>query len=298
VIATRLVPVCALWLTTSIGFGCVHTHASAPPSAPQQETQTLLPIVPMHLDAADGSHEIASLRADGSIYVDSVLTARVRGATLVDLHDHVVLEVGSDGSIRAGERRATMELRANGELATSTARIVIQPDLQVARVAIDGHATPLGVRLDNVPPSARRTAALFLLVAIGERMDRAHSGATLDVPASVSGSLEASDTRLADGSVADDYRLELRAGQTVTIVVRGGASTSTPGTNLDMYTILMRDGSEVTHDDDSAGNFNSRIIYTATASGEYVVRITTYGSGLKTGAYQIETFDGAHPDAT
>lgn len=121
--------------------------------------------------------------------------------------------------------------------------------------------------------------------------------ARLSVPGTVNAALQQGDSRLPDDSAYDDFALSLTSGETVTIVVRGGASTSSPGSNLDMFTFLMRDGQEVTHDDDSAGNFNSRIIYTATESAEYVVRVTTYGGGLKTGDYSVQTWPGANPAA-
>jgi len=113
----------------------------------------------------------------------------------------------------------------------------------------------------------------------------------------VTGTLQQGDSVLQDGSAYDDHTVWLTAGSPVTIVVRGGPSTSSPGSNLDVYTFLMRNGAEVTHDDDSAGNFNSRIIFTPTQTGMYTIRVNTYGGGLKTGAYTIQTWQGAHPEA-
>lgn len=120
----------------------------------------------------------------------------------------------------------------------------------------------------------------------------------LAISGTVHGALEETDHRLSDESVFDDYTLTLAAGQTVTILVRGEASTSSPGSNMDMYTFLMCGGEEVTHDDDSGGNLNSRLIVTSAAVGTYTLRINTYGAGLKTGAYTIETWAGAQPGAS
>jgi len=111
------------------------------------------------------------------------------------------------------------------------------------------------------------------------------------------GNLQMGDTPLTDGSVADDYNVMLTAGMPVTIVVRGGPSVTSPGSNLDVYTILLQNGVEVTHDDDSAGNLNSRIIFTPPTTGMYTVRITTYGSGLRQGMYTLQTYPGANPMA-
>ncbi|MEI8257833.1 MAG: hypothetical protein WCJ30_19330 [Deltaproteobacteria bacterium] len=64
-----------------------------------------------------------------------------------------------------------------------------------------------------------------------------------------------------------------------------------------MYTFLMCGEREATHDDDSAGNFNSRLIVTSANAATYTLRVNTYGGGLETGAYSIETWSGAHPEA-
>jgi hypothetical protein len=111
--------------------------------------------------------------------------------------------------------------------------------------------------------------------------------------------LEASDIALQDGSVADDYAVDLVAGSPVTIVTRGGPSQTTPGTTLDMYTLLIGGCREVTHDDDSAANggaLNSRITYTPPADGRYVIRVTTFGAGLKEGTYELQIYGGDLPN--
>ena len=91
----------------------------------------------------------------------------------------------------------------------------------------------------------------------------------------IMGMLQQGDTPLNDGSVGDDYNVMLTAGMPVTIVVRGGPSMTTPGSNLDVYTILLMNGQELTHDDDSAGNLNSRIVWTPTMTGMHTIRVTT-----------------------
>lgn len=118
---------------------------------------------------------------------------------------------------------------------------------------------------------------------------------SLPIPGIVTGTLQLGDRVLPDQSAYDDHTVWLTAGQPVTIVVRGGPSTSSPGSNLDVYTFLMRNGQEVTHDDDSAGNFNSRIVFSAPQTGLYTIRVNTFGGGLKTGAYTIQTWAGANP---
>lgn len=99
------------------------------------------------------------------------------------------------------------------------------------------------------------------------------------------------------GALFDDYSITLTAGVPVTIVTRGGPSMTTPGSNLDVYTILMQNGMELTHDDDSAGNLNSRLIFTPPMTGQYTIRVTTFGSGAKQGMYTLQTMPGAIPTA-
>jgi hypothetical protein len=125
-----------------------------------------------------------------------------------------------------------------------------------------------------------------------------HTGhGSLAIPGSVQGELRQGDRVMPDGSLADDHTVWLTQGQPVTIVVRGGPSTSSPGMNLDVYTILLFNNREVTHDDDSAGNLNSRIIYTPTQTGMYTVRVNTFGPGMRTGSYSVQTWVGANPNA-
>jgi hypothetical protein len=120
----------------------------------------------------------------------------------------------------------------------------------------------------------------------------------LTVGQSIAGILQAGDTLLQDGSVADDYQIALTPGMPVTIIVRGGPSLTDPGSNLDVYTALLLNGQEVAHNDDiSPSNRNSRIIYTPTVPGVYTIRVTTFGSGLKSGPYTVQVLAGAHPMA-
>ena len=129
----------------------------------------------------------------------------------------------------------------------------------------------------------------------GRTPDPREFATPLSVPSTVQGALRADDISLSDDSVADDYGVHINAGDTVTIDAIGGESTSSQGTLLDMYIILMRDGHEVAHDDDSGGDLNSRLVFTSPDSAMYTLRVTTYGSGLKTGAYTLRTTAGALP---
>jgi hypothetical protein len=126
------------------------------------------------------------------------------------------------------------------------------------------------------------------------------TGCALDVPVIeheigtlVTGELTPDDFELNDGSVADGYRIFLRRGDEITIVVR-----ATDGM-LDPYTFVFEEESrdEIAHDDDSGGGFNSRILLTAPQHGTYGIVITTYETGFHGGTYELETWPGLDPNA-
>ncbi len=119
----------------------------------------------------------------------------------------------------------------------------------------------------------------------------------LNVGSAINGMLAPGDQSLSNGTFADDYAIQLNAGMPVTIVLRGGASSTMPGTTLDMYLVLLQNGAEITHDDDSAGNLNSRIVFTPPMSGTYQIRVTTWSASNTIGAYTLQVFPGANPYA-
>lgn len=121
--------------------------------------------------------------------------------------------------------------------------------------------------------------------------------ASLAFPGATTGALDERDWRLSSGGIYDDYEFDLTAGDVVTIVVRGGPSTIAPNVRLDPYIFLLRNGIEVLHDDDSAGDLNGRLVFAPRVSGRYVLRVSTYGSGSRRGAYTIETWRGAIENA-
>jgi hypothetical protein len=119
----------------------------------------------------------------------------------------------------------------------------------------------------------------------------------IQLGATVTGTLLDGDYRLSDGSLMDDYGILLTAGQTVTIVVRGGPSLSSPGQNLDMMFAIVANNTELAQDDDSAGNLNARIVFTPPASGLYFIRVSTAGAGMQMGSYTVQTMPGGMPTA-
>jgi hypothetical protein len=129
-------------------------------------------------------------------------------------------------------------------------------------------------------------------------MPQMPSGAVpIAIGQALAGALQAGDRTLNDGSLGDDYVVMLTAGQPVTIITRGGPRLDMPGVNLDPYTLLLVGEQQLTYDDDSAGNLNSRIVWTPTMTGPHVIRVSTYGSGMKQGHYTLQVLPGANPTA-
>ena len=116
--------------------------------------------------------------------------------------------------------------------------------------------------------------------------------------------LDASDPKNADGAPYEDWRLRLRAGQSVQIDMDAIASApaepagaeaaadAMPDT-FDTFLELRRPGVEepITTNDDRPGSLNSRIRYTATEGGDYIVRARPLVDGL--GDYSLRV--GAPP---
>lgn len=110
----------------------------------------------------------------------------------------------------------------------------------------------------------------------------------LAVGSAVQGQLDATDPRNERGNAFDDYVVQLTAGVPVVIDVRAGpAFNSYAGGLLDVYTYLLFNGMEVARDDDGGGYPHSRIVYTPAYSGPFVIRVSSFGTGLREGAYTV-----------
>jgi hypothetical protein len=97
---------------------------------------------------------------------------------------------------------------------------------------------------------------------------------------SFSRTLATGDCMFDDGSFYDLYALYLRAGQQVTITQRSTA--------FDSYLLLVdaTANTVVAEDDDSAGGNDSRIVYTATRAGPFLIAANSYSGGMS-GTYTL-----------
>ena len=139
-------------------------------------------------------------------------------------------------------------------------------------------------------------AVLGACAFIAACRDKSAGHAWLRVPGIVRGTLQPGDTMLADRSYCDEYRLHLTAGQIVTITVRAGASTSSPGRTIDPCAALLLDGRVLARDDDMVVvSPSSQIAFKAAQDGTYVLKVSTFGAGPVTGAYVVEVATGRVP---
>lgn len=107
------------------------------------------------------------------------------------------------------------------------------------------------------------------------------------------GRLEASDPRMRDGSSFDDYAVDLAAGQTVALQLRGGRTTGYLCHVLDVE-LRVLDGERVlANDDDGAGGLGSRVAFTAPRAGRYTVRVMAHGPWTNHGDYTLRYLSGA-----
>lgn len=103
---------------------------------------------------------------------------------------------------------------------------------------------------------------------------------TAQVGATVQGRLETGDQQMNDGTWADVWQFQGLAGQTVTIELRSE--------EFDTYLQLLDGaGNRLAEDDDSLGNFDSRIIYTLPATGPYQLVVNNFGDTRRAGIYTL-----------
>ena len=116
---------------------------------------------------------------------------------------------------------------------------------------------------------------------------------TTSSPFSLNGTLDSTDptnpTR--SGSLRDDYYLtNLVAGQQVQVNLNASFDTY-------LQVVNAATGAVITYDDDSGEGLNSQLTFTAQEGIDYILRATSYGSGV-TGNYTLSTNFGAFTSGT
>lgn len=134
-------------------------------------------------------------------------------------------------------------------------------------------------------------AAVSAVALLSTGVAWAQSAADARLGDDIRGRLEDGDarTRGSDGYRYDDYRVNLRAGQRL--------EAQMTSDDFDAYLEVYAEGSlrqSLASDDDSAGDLNARLRFTAPEAGVYIVRARTF-SGIETGDYQLSLKERAAP---
>jgi hypothetical protein len=108
----------------------------------------------------------------------------------------------------------------------------------------------------------------------------------LTVGQTVSSELDASDSKLEDGSYSETWTFQARAGQRLVISMGG---------EFDTYLVLgYMDGGEfrqISEGDDALFSTDSSIDFNVRRDGTYVIRTRSFSEG-ETGKYTLVVFDG------
>ncbi len=203
--------------------------------------------------------------------------------------------VGLNGRIRACARGAVGEIRVQVVIGSSGAVI----SAEIADGTLNGAAvanTPTGqcvidiARTARFEPFQRPQFTVRFPFRFGTSPER-----TPPPPADVTieGDLTTNDTRIVDGRLADHYLIALTQGREVTIAVRGGDSTSSPGTVLFMEASLVWRSTTVA----STGGATTSFYHEARNAGDYLLRVTTAGTAMGTGHYTVLIWDRNEPNA-
>ena len=155
----------------------------------------------------------------------------------------------------------------------------------------------------SAPPLSHRAAAYLVRLALAVLLWPSPSRADEPMPESVmvdrlaDGDLDAFDTvgPLRRGETRGRYRgLSLSLGAHAAL---GPERTEhgvfvVVGIPLDAALPAPHNGQTLAHDDDSGGSLNPHLVFTAPMAGQYVLRLTTYGSRMQTGSYTVRTSPG------
>lgn len=96
----------------------------------------------------------------------------------------------------------------------------------------------------------------------------------------VQGRLETGDQRMNDGTFADVWQFQGQAGQRVTIELRSE--------EFDTYAQLLdAAGNRLAEDDDSLGDFDSKIEFTLPASGTFQIVVNNFNEDRRAGIYTL-----------
>jgi hypothetical protein len=102
----------------------------------------------------------------------------------------------------------------------------------------------------------------------------------IEIGQNVQGRLETGDQQMNDGTWADVWQFQGRAGQSVTIELRSD--------EFDTYLQLLdAQGNRLAEDDDSLGDLNSRITFRLPATGSFQIVVNNFSEERRSGVYTL-----------
>ena len=122
-----------------------------------------------------------------------------------------------------------------------------------------------GPRAPSSPVNAIAAPGETARIAVGEAMQ---------------GELEPGDRLMADSTLADVWEFEGTAGESVTVEVHSDEFDT-------FLEVLDAAGTLLAQDDDSGGDFNSRLALTLPASGTYQIVVNNAGHERRAGRYVL-----------
>lgn len=105
------------------------------------------------------------------------------------------------------------------------------------------------------------------------------------------GALTAEDPEGEDGRF-DDFQLTLAEGQSIVILLDAVEGAFDPIVHV--HDLAGRESAPIATNDDAGAGLSSRLLFTAPAAGDYIVRVAAFSGG--TGRYLLRVGDVASPD--
>lgn len=211
---------------------------------------------------------VFTARESGTYYV-TIRDARYKGGG--DFRYRVTAHKNASATgvfPRSGQPGKALNVRIDGPNAPLTPISVMMPELAVP--GITSISIPLGASWSQPIPFF---VDFYGTTQESEPNDRAALAMPVTSPIVIDGRLRPS--QIGNRSDTDLYRVKLAAGQVIEAVVDAGKL----GSPMDpVVRILDASGGERARDDDSGGNRDAKLVFTAPAAGEYLVEVTDAGN--------------------
>jgi hypothetical protein len=169
---------------------------------------------------------------------------------------------------RSGQPGKVLNVRIDGPNAPQNPISVTMPELGMPRIA--SISIPMGTAWSQPIPFF---VDFYGTTQESEPNDRAALAMPVTAPIVIDGRIRPS--QLGNRGDTDLYRVKLAAGQVIEVAV----DAAKLGSPMDpVVRVLDSNGGERARDDDSGGNRDAKLVFTAPAAGEYLVEVTDAGN--------------------